>query len=128
MEEKKKMQKDKQRRLEKVAKELLNNPLQTTRELEEKTWVSKSTIASYISNDLDTLGQKDERIITITEKDFELLNLIQEEKRRRLNEEKEKINNNDIDKWEQTATKRYMLFKWEATDKEWWLKEVIIEM
>ena len=118
------MQKDKKRRLEKVTKELLNNPLQTTREIEAKTWISKTTVANYINNELATLGQKDERIVSITDKDFELMDLIQLEKLRRMNEEKEKVNNSDIDKWEQTATKRYMLFKWDATDKDWWLNNI----
>lgn len=122
------MQKDKKRRLETITKELLENPLQTTRELEGKTWISKSTIANYINNDLDTIGQKDERIISITEKDFELMNLIQEEKFRRIKEEKEKINNTDINKWEEAATRRYQIFKWDITNAEWWLKEVIIEL
>lgn len=115
------MQKDKQKRLWKVVKELLKDPLLTTREIEEKTWISKSTVANYINNDLDTVGLKDDRIINITDKDFELMNLIQQEKFRRIQEEKEKINNTDINKWEETATKRYSLFRWNATDKQWWL-------
>jgi hypothetical protein len=36
---------------------------------------------------------------------------IQKEKKRRLKEESEQINNSDIDKWEQTATRRYSLFR-----------------
>jgi hypothetical protein len=39
------------------------------------------------------------------------MNIIQDEKFRRLQEEKEKINNTDINKWEETATKRYTLFR-----------------
>lgn len=118
------MQKDKKKRLWKVVKELLKDPLLTTREIEEKTWISKSTVANYINNDLDTVGLKDERILNITNKDFELMNLIQEEKFRRLQEDKENINNSDINRWEETATKRYTLFRWNATDDKGWLKSL----
>lgn len=120
----KKIRTDKKKKLWKVAEELLNNPLQTIREVSEKTWVSKSTVANYINEDLDKLGQKDEKIITITDKDFELMSLIQEEKFRRMKEEKDKINNTDINKWEETATRRYQIFKWDITNKEWGLKNI----
>lgn len=119
-----KIRTDKKKKLWKVAEELLNNPLQTIREVSEKTWVSKSTVANYINEDLDKLGQKDERIIAITDKDFELMNLIQEEKFRRIKEEKDKINNTDINKWEETATRRYQIFKWNITDKNWGLNSL----
>lgn len=126
MKEKKeeKIRTDKKKKLWKVVKELLNNPLQTIREVSEKTWVSKSTVANYINEDLDKLGQKDEKIILITDKDFELMSLIQEEKFRRMREEKDKINNTDINKWEETATRRYQIFKWDITNKEWGLKNI----
>ncbi len=54
-----KERKDKVKKVAKVAKELVKDPLLTTREVEEKTWVSKSSVASYIKNDLDKLGQTD---------------------------------------------------------------------
>lgn len=106
-----------------VAKEFLKNPLQTLRDVEKATWISRTTVWS-IKNNLDKIWQKDERIINITDKDFDLMNIIQEEKFRRLNEEKEKINNTDINKWEETATKRYTLFRWSATDNNWWLNSL----
>ena len=106
-----------------IAKEFLENPLQTLREVEEKTWISRTTVWD-VKNNLDKIWQKDDRIITLTEEDFELMLSIQQEKKRRLNEEKEKINNTDIDKWEQTATKRYSLFRWNITNKEWWIQSL----
>lgn len=106
-----------------VIKEFLENPLQTLREVEEKTWISRTTVWD-IKNNLDKTWQKDDRIVNITDKDFELMNIIQDEKFRRLQEEKEKINNTDINKWEETATKRYTLFRWSATWKDWWLKSL----
>lgn len=106
-----------------VIKEFLENPLQTLREVEEKTWISRTTVWN-IKNNLDKTWQKDDRIVNITDKDFELMNIIQEEKFRRLQEEKDRINNTDINKWEETATKRYTLFRWNATWKDWWLKSL----
>ena len=106
-----------------VIKEFLENPLQTLREVEEKTWISRTTVWD-IKNNLDKTWQKDDRIVNITDKDFELMNIIQEEKFRRLQEEKDRINNTDINKWEETATKRYTLFRWNATWKDWWLKSL----
>ncbi len=118
------MRADKAKKVSSVAKEILNNPLQTVREVAEKTGVSKSSVATYIQEDLDRLGQKDEKIIQLTDEDFTLMLDIQKEKKRRLKEEPNQINNNDIDKWENTATRRYTIFRWDATDKDGWLKQI----
>lgn len=114
---------DKAKKVSSVTKELLENPLQTVREVAEKTGVSKSSVASYIQEDLDKLGLKDDRILWLTDKDFELMKQIQEVKFKRLQED-EQINNNDLDKWENTAVKRYSLFRWSATDKDGGLKQI----
>jgi hypothetical protein len=42
---------------------------------------------------------------------------IQLEKFRRMEEEREQLNNSDIDRWENTASKRYSLFRGTATDE-----------
>jgi len=57
------MRVDKAKKISSVTKELLENPLQTVREVAEKTGVSKSSVASYIQEDLDKLGLKDDRIL-----------------------------------------------------------------
>jgi hypothetical protein len=61
--------------------------------------------------EMGQIGAKDDKIIKLTDEDFDLMISIQKEKKRRLDEEKDKINNSDIDRWEQTATKRYSLFR-----------------
>jgi hypothetical protein len=73
---------------------------------------------------------KDDRILWLTDKDFELMTKIQEEKLRRMNEEWKELNNADIDKWDNTSSKRYSLFRWDATDKDWGMKrpDVIFEI
>lgn len=115
------MRTDKKVSISKVAKEILNNPLLNQREIAEKTWLSLGNVNDKL-NILEQEGQKDDRIIWLTDKDFELMKQIQEVKFKRLAEDSQ-INNNDLDKWENTAVKRYSLFRWSATDKEWGLKE-----
>jgi len=55
-------------------------------------------------------GIKDPRIQHLLEEDDKLLKLIASEKNRRITDEKDKLNNSDIDKWQQTADKRRILF------------------
>ena len=118
------MQKDKKKRLWKIAKELLQDPLQTTRELEKKTWISKSTIANYINNDLDSLGLKDEKIIKLTDWDFEMMQLIQQKKFKRLQDTEKPVDDNNLNQWDREAKARYSLFRWDATDDTWALKTI----
>lgn len=119
----KKIRNDKAKNVAKVLKEVIKDPLLTEREIAEMTWVSKSSV-NRAMQEVGQIGAKDDRIVNITDKDFELMNIIQEEKFRRLQEEKDRINNTDINKWEETATKRYTLFRWSATWKDWWLKSL----
>ena len=116
------MRVDKAKNISKVAKELLENPLQTERELANNLWIWAWTV-NRAKQELEQNGAKDDRIIWLTDKDFELMKQIQEVKFKRLQED-EQINNNDLDKWENTAVKRYSLFRWSATDKEWGLKQI----
>ena len=117
------MRSDKAKNIAKVAKVALLEPLLTRDQIAEKAWVWTWT-ASRALAELDENGHKDDRIIWLTDKDFELMKQIQEVKFKRLQED-EQINNNDLDKWENTAVKRYSLFRWSATDKDWGLKETV---
>lgn len=67
------MRVDKAKNIEAVTNELLKNPLQTVREVSDKTGVSKSSVANYINEDLDKIGQKNEKIIKITDIDREII-------------------------------------------------------
>lgn len=116
------MRADKKNNIAKVAKAVLNDPLATQREIADNANVWLWT-ANRVISELEQIGTKDDRIIWLTDKDFELMKQIQEVKFKRLQED-EQINNNDLDKWENTAVKRYSLFRWSATDKDWWLKGI----
>ena len=111
------------KRLWNVTKELLKDPTLTIREVAEKTWVSKSTVANYINEDLDKIGQKDDRILWVCEKDFEIVQLWQALISERLKDKNEtdKMRTFEIAQTIEKSEKRYMLFKWTATDKNWWL-------
>ena len=117
------MRADKATNIANVAKELLENPLQTERQIAEWLWIWAGTV-NRAKQELEQSGAKDDRIIGLTDRDFDLMKVIQREKFKRL-EEPENVNDNDLDKWENTAVKRYSLFRWSATDKEWGLKETV---
>jgi len=126
------MRVDKIKKLSSVSTEIAKNPLSTVREIAEETWVSKSTVANYINEDLDKLGQKDKNIIIITDTD------------RRIIEKSQIIIEQAIDKhiekseasgwlslqealqvsWlAKESTARYTIFRWTATDEQWGLKQ-----
>ena len=119
------MRKDKAKSIAKVTSEILKNPLSTVREIAETTWVSKSSVANYINEDLDKLGQKDERILKITETDLNIVEKWQKEIDRRLSqkEELEKMKTIEISQVIKENTARYSLFRWSATDDKWGLKQ-----
>lgn len=117
------MRVDKLKNLSKLKDERLTNPLQTTREIADKLWIDHWTVAK-LDKELPQIATKDLKIIALTDKDFDIMMIIQKEKERRLLEETKQVNNTDIDKWEQTATRRYSLFRWDITDEKWWIKNV----
>lgn len=114
------MRADKKANIAKVAKVALLEPLLTRDQIAEKAWVSTWT-ASNMLKELDGSWPKDPRIIGLTDWDFDLMRVIQKEKFARL-QNPEQVNDNDLDKWENTATKRFTIFRWSATDKDWGLK------
>ena len=123
------MRADKKKSLSKVTKELLKNPIQTVREVAEKTWVSKSTVANYINENMDKIGHKNKDIIQITDTDLEILKLWQQEIFNRLQkkEELEKMRTFEIAQTIEKSEKRYQIFRWDVTDKDWWLKDSLDE-
>ena len=119
---KKKIRVDKAKNLSKVAKEFVINPLQTEREVAKKTWLGKWTI-NNLKKELGQIWAKSEDILKICSKDFEIVQKVQEETLRRLQNSKRESFSDIIRAWAE-STKRYTLFKWEATDPNWWLKDL----
>lgn len=123
------MRTDKAKNIAKVAKVVLENPLASQREIAEETGLSVWNVNDKL-NKLEQEGKKDNRIIWITDTDLSILTIGQREIERRLNdkEEVEKMRTVEISQVIKESTARYSLFRGSATDNEWGLKEVIIEM
>lgn len=117
------MRTDKAKNIAKVAKALLENPLQTEREIADNTWVSHWT-AHNLKAEVGQIWAKDWRIIGITDKDLENIEAMQAVVASKIRNEDE-MKNTRI--WElaqamREATARYSLFRWNATDEKWWMK------
>ena len=98
----------------KIIKEVLTNPLQSQREIAKATWLGKTTVQEHLKGLPN--ATKDDRIAWLLDKDLELLQLIQNEKIKRMWEWK--VNDNDIDKWENTWNKRRVMFGEESKDSK----------
>lgn len=116
------MRSDKAKNIAKVARVVLADPLLSRDEVAMKAGVSQWT-ASNVLAELDESWRKDPRIVWLTDKDFELMESIQSVKFKRL-KTPENINDNDLDKWENTAVKRYTIFRGKATDEQWGLNNI----
>ena len=117
------MRTDKAKNKSKIVKEVLKNPLQSQREIAKKVWLWKTTIQEHLQ---DIKTTKDDRILWVCEKDFEIVTLWQSIIAERLKDKEEvkKMRTFEIAQTIEKSEKRYMLFKWEATDKDWWLKSI----
>ena len=120
------MRADKKANIAKVAKVILNNPLASQRDIAEETWLSVWNVNDKL-NKLEQEGKKDDRIIWITDKDLSILTIGQREIERRLNDkdEVEKMRTVEISQVIKESTARYSLFRWNATDSEWGLKDTV---
>lgn len=118
---------DKKKNVAKVAKEVLQDPLQTVREISDKTWVSKSTAATH-KNNLDKVGQKDPRIVGVTDKDIDIVSIAQDILLDRLQDEekREKIKAIDVATIAEKSHKRYTIFRGEVTDEHGGMKQPAI--
>ena len=113
--------------MEKVAKARLKNPRATTREVAEKTWLDHSTVAK-LDKEIPQISTKDDRIITLTDKDFDIVKLAQQRIEEKLMDEAEmkKTRIGEISTVAKDSAARYTIFRWELTDNEWWGKVEII--
>lgn len=117
------MRTDKQINHNKVAKDVLLNPLKTQRDRALDLWIWKTTVQEHLQEVKTT---KDDRILFITDTDLNIVEKGQKEIDRRLSESEElgKMRTVEISQVIKESTARYSLFRWSATDKEWWLKGI----
>lgn len=106
----------------KVAKDVLLNPLKTQRDRAEDLWLGKTTIQEHLQEVKTT---KDDRILFITDTDLNIVEKGQKEIDRRLSEREEldKMRTVELSQVLKESTARYSLFRGNATDSEWGLKE-----
>ncbi len=118
------MRTDKQINHNKVAKDVLLNPLKTQRDRALDLWIWKTTVQEHLQEVKTT---KDDRILFITDTDLNIVEKGQKEIDRRLSESEElgKMRTVEISQVLKESTARYSLFRWSATDKEWGLKETV---
>lgn len=117
----KKIRTDKAKNIAKVLKEVINNPLQSQRDIAENTWLWLWTVNRAL-DDMEQIGT-DEAIIDFVKLDMELQWFATKEMIRRLKEEKEKVNNQDIVRFNETAFKRSQLLWLNDNEK----KEIVVK-
>lgn len=114
------MRSDKKKNLAKITKEVLKNPLKSQREIAQTLWIWKTTVQEGL---LLCKAAKDDRIQWLCEKDFDIIRLWQNIIKERLQNEEEikKMRTFEIAQTIEKSEKRYMIFKWDITNKDGWL-------
>ena len=110
------MRNDKAKNTAKVLKEVIKNPLATQREIAKKTWLWLWTV----NRNLETMEQigTNEKIIDLVALDIEMQELATKEMIRRLKQETDKVNNQDIVRFNETSLKRSQLLWLKDNNKE----------
>jgi len=104
-------------------KQVLTNPLQTQREIAKKEWIWLWTTNRHIK-ELEQTGTKDDRILWICDKDIEIVELCLKEITDKIKNKTEEIKARDLSAIAKESSARYSIFKWDITDKDWWLKSL----
>lgn len=107
----------------KVAVAVAKNPNGTLREIAKEAWVSHETVSTKLWQ-LWQLKEKWLEDLLLVDKGI----IIQgaKEIKRRLDDEDEikQLKATDISTLTKDSTARYMMFRWEATDEQGWLKDL----
>lgn len=116
---------DKKKNTAKIVKAYLKSPTKSQREIAQEVWLSRNTVQKTMDK-VDSKLAKDDRIQWICEMDLQIIRLWQAELSRRLSDSKElkKMRSSEISQVIKENTARYTLFKWDVTDKEWWLNQI----
>lgn len=123
------MRKDKAENISIVAKAILDKPLLRRDDIAKETWLWTWTVSRSLK-ELDENGRKDDRIIGLTDEDFDCIKLWVREIKNRLSDKEElsKMRTVEISQVIRENTARYSLFRWDATNSEWGVKEYTIEL
>jgi len=115
---------DKQKNKDKVEASLAKNPLQSEREIAKDTWLSPATAHRAKVEVKQSEATKDSRIVNLTDKDFELMQLIQKRKFDRMADKENPVNDSDVNNWDKEAKARYTIFRWDVTDETGGIKDI----
>lgn len=117
---------DKLKNRAKIIKAVMKDPMQSQRDIASKVNISVSTVNEHMKDLPKT--SKSEHVEQILKKDLEIVNLATDILKNRLTLAKEdpdsKMSTRDVIASADVSAKRYSLFKWDATDEEWWLKSI----
>ena len=89
----------------------IKDPEKSLRDIEKETGVKKSTAKDILDEELPVVRTSSDILKNLLEKDLEILDAIQKRKAERIKDKEKPVNDNDIDKWDNTATKRRLLFE-----------------
>lgn len=117
------MRSDKAKNIAKVVVARASKPLASQREIARDIWLDDKTV-SNLEKELPQISAKSDHIETIIQKDLQVVNKAQEILLDRLNTNPDDISTRDIISSADVSAKRYSLFKWDVTDKDWWLKNI----
>lgn len=119
------MRVDKAKNTSKVLKEVIKNPLLTEREIAKNTWIWKSSV-NRAKQEMGQIGSKSDIILEICDLDINLVKKWLKELDRRFSDIKEmqKIRPTEISQVIKDSSWRYQIFKWKATDNNWWLNSI----
>ena len=120
------MRSDKAKNRAKVIAEVVKDPFATQEEIAERAWIWRTTVHDHLQELPNST--KSDKIEKIIEKDLSIVELATEILQDRLQKAKapetaeDKMSTRDIIASADVSAKRYSLFKWDVTDKDWWLK------
>lgn len=108
---------------DKVISAYVKDPLATVREIAKVTGVGKSAVAVH-KKAADVGGLKDDRIVSLTDADYDLVRQAQVLLARRLSNktESDKISARDLNYIGDVSAKRYAIFRGDLTDSSGGLK------
>ena len=131
------MRVDKQRNIKALKNELMKNPLQTEEELAKKIWIARGSV-NRLKDEMSEIvtNAKNSDIIAITDEDRFIIQMSQAISRHSLGTIVNKLDEDPnyvlelreaktASEIAKESTARYSLFRWNATDNEWGLKETV---
>lgn len=112
---------DKRKNIDKIAKAYIKNPLATDAKIAEEAGVSQRTVERRKDEVAEVVG-KDEKVVSMTDKDWEIQEAIQAIKFNKIKNNPNNISDSDLNNWDKQSTARYSMFKGDITDKDGGLK------